>query len=332
MQSGSSYYNGYLTRLTTGKTVKHALQICGGVLLGISIAHAQPQAYPAKVIRIITTAPGSGTELAARIIARGLTAALGQQVIVDNRGIIGVEMTAKAAPDGYTVLHYTSPVWLLRYMQEVRWDVERDLIPVTLASRTPNIIVAHPSLPVTTVQQLIALARSRPGEINYAAGSLGASAHLSAELFSAMAGVRFTRVSYKGGGPAVNDLLAGQVQLMFPAAGSITAHVKSGRLKALAVTTAEPTPLVPGLPTVAQSGLPGYESISLSGHFLPAKTPPEIVRRLNQEIGRILANTEHKQQLAAIGIELAGSTPEGFAELIKAESVRMAPILRSAFR
>ena len=178
--------------------LKRVLQIASCVLLGFNacgnLAQTQSQAYPTKVIRIITTAPGSGTDLAARIIARGLTSALGQQVIVDNRGIVGVEITAKAAPDGYTVLHYTSPVWLLRYMQEVRWDVEHDLIPVTLASRTPNIIVAHPSLPVTTVKQLIDLAKKRPGEINYAAGTLGASAHLATELFCAMAGVRFTRV------------------------------------------------------------------------------------------------------------------------------------------
>ncbi len=296
----------------------------------LSTGDAAAQAYPAKVVRIITTAPGSGTELAARLIARGLTASFGQQVIVDNRGIIGVELTAKAAPDGYTILHYTSPVWLLHLMQEVRWDAQRDFATITLASRTPNIIVVHPSLPVTTVKQLIDLARRRPDEINYAAGTLGASAHLSAELFASMAGIRFVRVSYKGSGPAVNDLLAGQVQLMFPAAGSITAHVKTGRLKALAVTTAEPTPLVPDLPTVAQAGLPGYESISLSGYFAPAKTPPPIILRLNHEIGRILNDAEHKQRLAGLGIELMGTTPEGFAEMIRAETARMSGVLKRA--
>lgn len=299
---------------------------------GLLPGNAAAQAYPSKVVRIITTAPGSGTELAARIIARGLTASLGQQVIVDNRGIIGVEITAKSPPDGYTILHYTSPVWLLHLMQDVRWDAQRDFSTITLASRTPNIVVVHPSLPVHSVRQLIDLARRQPDEINYAAGTLGASAHLSTELFASMAGIRLVRVSYKGSGPAVNDLLAGQVQLMFPAAGTITGHVKSGRLRALAVTTAEPTPLAPGLPTVAQSGLPGYESVSLSGYFSPAKTTAAIVQRLNQEIGRIVNDAENRQRMAGVGMELMSSTPEGFAEMIKTETARMSGVLKNARR
>ena len=295
-----------------------------GLCAGVACA----QSYPAKVVRIITTAPGSGTELAARIIARGMTASFGQQVIVDNRGIIGVEITAKSPPDGYTILHYTSPVWLLHLMQDVRWDAQRDFSTITLASRTPNIVVVHPSLPVTTVKQLIDLARRQPDEINYASGTLGASAHLATELFASMAGIRLVRVSYKGSGPAVNDLLAGQVQLMFPAAGTITGHVQSGRLRALAVTTAEPTPLAPGLPTVAQAGLAGYESVSLSGYFAPAKTPAAIIQRLNEEIARILGDAENKQRMAALGVELMSSTPEGFADMIKTEIARMSGVLK----
>ena len=270
-------------------------------------AQAQP-AYPVKVVRIITTAPGSGTELAARIIARGLTQALGQQVIVDNRGIIGVEMTAKAAPDGYTVLHYTSPVWLLRYMQEVRWDVERDLAPVTLASRTPNIIVVHPSLPVNSVRQLIDLAKRRPGEINYAAGSLGASAHLSTELFSSMAGVRFTRVSYKGSAAALTAVVSGEVQLMFAVASGVPAHIKTGRLKAVAVTSEKPSPLAPGLPSIAEQGLPGYEAILALGVYAPAATPAPVIERLNQEITRTLAAPAIKERLHRVGFDPVGST------------------------
>ena len=297
-------------------------------LLAVAAVPTGAQTYPSKVVRIITTAPGSGTELAARLIARGLTASLGQQVIVDNRGIVGVEVTAKSPPDGYTILHYTSPVWLLQFMQEVRWDAQRDFSTITLASRTPNIIVTHASLPVSSVKQLIDLARRRPDEIHYAAGTLGASAHLSAELFASMAGIRLVRVSYKGSGPAINDLLSGQVQLMFPAAGSITAHVKSGRLRALAVTTAEPTPLAPDLPTVAQAGVPGYESISLSGYFAPAKTPTAIIQRLNQDIARVLNDADNKQRMAALGVELAGSTPEGFADMIKTETARMSGVFK----
>lgn len=299
---------------------------------GLLAADLSAQPYPTKVIRIITTAPGSGTDVTARIVARGLTAALGQQVIVDNRGIVGVEIIAKSPHDGYNLLHYTSPVWLQHFIHDVRWDAQRDFAPITLASKTPNIIVVHPSLPVTSVKQLIDLARQRPGDLNYATGSLGASAHLSAELFASMAGVRFTRIYYKGTGPAVNDLIAGHVQLMFPAAGSITPHVQAGRLRALAVTTAEPTPLAPGLPAVSQSGLPGYESISLSGYFAPAKTPAPIIQRLNQEIVRILNDAEAKQRMANIGVELATSTPEGFADLIKAEVARMSVVFAKTRR
>lgn len=304
--------------------------VAGVCLVGPPPAFAQ--GYPSKVVRIITTAAGSGTDVTARIVARGLTAALGQQVIVDNRGIVGVEIIAKAAPDGYNLLHYTSPLWLQQYIQEVRWDVQRDFATITLASKTPNIIVVHPSLPVTTVRQLIDIARRRPGELNYATGSLGASAHLSAELFASMAGVRLTRIYYKGTGPAVNDLIAGQVQLMFPAAGSITPHVQSGRLRALAVTTAEPTPLAPGLPTVAQSGLPGYESISLSGYFAPAKTPAPIIQRLNQEIVRVLGDAETRQRMANLGVELATTSPEGFADLIRVETARMSVVFAKTRR
>lgn len=313
--------------------LKCALRTGGLLLAGLAgSALAQTAPYPGKVVRIITTAAGSGTDITARIIARGLTAAFGQQVIVDNRGIGGVEATVKAPADGYTVLHYTSPVWLLHHMQEVRWDWQRDLLTVALVSRTPNIIATHPSLPVTSVKQLIALAKARPGELNYATGTLGASAHLSAELFAQMAGVRMTRIYYKGSGPAMNDLIAGQVQLMFPAAGTVTPHVRAGRLRALAVTTAAPTPLAPELPTVAQAGLPGYESVSLSGYFAPARTPGMIVQRLNQEITRVIAEPEHKARMAALGVELAGSTPEAFAELIQSESARMGPLLRRAVR
>lgn len=306
--------------------MKIVIACCTACLIA---ANAHAQQYPTKVIRIITTAAGSGTDVAARIIARGLTAALGQQVIVDNRGIIGVEIIAKSPPDGYNLLHYTSPVWLQHLIQPVRWDAQRDFAPITLASKTPNIVTVHPALPVTTVKQLIDLARKRPGELNYASGSLGASAHLSAELLAAMAGVRLTRINYKGTGPAVNDLISGEVQLMFPAAGSILPHVRAGRLRALAVTTAEPTPLAPGLPTVART-LPGYESISLGGYFAPAKTPAPIIQRLNQEIARILNDAEARQRMAHIGVELASTTPEGFADLIQAETARMTPILKNA--
>ena len=245
-------------------------------MLVVGAGTASGQNYPSKPIRMLAPEAGGGADFVARVIARELTANLGQQVVVENRGgaggIIAGEIVAKAPPDGYTLLFHGPAIWLLPFLRNhVPYDPVRDFSPITMAVTTPNILVVHPSLPVSSVRELIALAKARPGQINDAGANTASSVHLAAELFKAMAGVKIVRVPFKGVGPSLNALIAGQVQIMFPSAGAVAPHVKSGRLRALAVTSAQPTALAPGLPTVAASGVPGYESIAMFGIFAPAQ-------------------------------------------------------------
>jgi tripartite-type tricarboxylate transporter receptor subunit TctC len=244
----------------------HVTKFLAGVfVLGCSAAVAQEQ-YPGKVIRLITAASGGNADVLGRFIQSGLTASLGQQVIVDNRGAIAPAVVAKSPPDGYTILVSGSPLWLLPLLKPgVPWDV-RDFAPITLATSSPSVLVVHPSLPVKTVGQLIALAQSRPGELNYAVGTLGATPHLAGELFKHMARVNIVRVGYKGTGPGVIALMSGEVHLMFPGAPAAMPYVSQGRLRALAVCSADPSPFAPGVPTVAASG-PRIRIDVAAGHF-----------------------------------------------------------------
>ena len=289
------------------------------------------QSYPEKPIRVYSPQIGTSPDVVVRLIADAVAGTLGQGMIVESRGVIAVEMAAQARPDGYTLLYYTNVVWFMPLFRDnVRWDPERDFSPITLAASTPNLVVVHPSLPVKSIKELIALAKARPGELNYGSSSTGASTHVAAELFKAMAGVNIVRVNYKGGAQAVGDLIAGQIHLMFSPAGTATPHVKSGRLRALAVGSAEPSALAPGLPTVAASGLPGYESRSLSGLFAPAKTPVAIIKRLNQEVVRALNRADVKEKLFNSGMEAVASSPEEFAATIKSEMTRMDKVIKDA--
>ena len=290
------------------------------------------QDYPGKPIRIISSEPGGGSDISARMIAQGATPALGQQLIVENRaGIIAVETVAKAAPDGYTLLLYGSVIWIEPLMRaNVPWDALRDFAPITPATRSPNMVVIHPSLSVQSVKELIGLATSRPGDLNYGSAGSGATSHLAAELFRSMTGTNIVRVAYRGNGPAMSDLIGGQLQLMFPTVGEITPHLKSGRVRALAVTTAQPSPLAPGVPTVAESGLPGYESASILGVLAPAKTPATIVNRLNQEFVQVLNRPDAKSKFFNIGLETVGSSPEQFIATIKAETAKWGKVIRDA--
>ena len=299
------------------------------MVLSAGVVYAQN--YPNTFIRIVTTQAGSGNDFTARVIAPAISGGLGQQVIVDNRGAIAGEVVAKAQPDGYTLLCWGSPLWLAPFLREkVAYDPVKDFAPISLLVTTPNILVVHPSLSVKSVKELIALAKARPGDLNYASPGAGGSVHLAAELFKSMAGVNIVQIGYRGTGQAFTSLISGEVQLMFPNAASVTPHVKSGRLRALAVTSAVPSALAPGLPTVTASGVPGYESLARFGMFAPAKTPEAVVRRLNQEIVRALNMADVKQKLFNSGAEVVGSSPEEFGTTIKSEMARLGKVIKDA--
>ena len=289
------------------------------------------QDYPNKPIRILTAEPGGGPNLISRTIAPGMTSSLGQQVIVDNRGIIAIETAAKAAPDGYTLLVYGSSIWLMPFLRDnVPFDPLRDFSPITLAVSAPNVLVVTPSLPVKSVKELVALAKARPGELNYGTSSPGATSSLAAELFKGMAKVNIVRINYKGTGQALTAAISGEVQLMIPTAGGVAPHLKSGKLRGLAVTSAYPSPLLPGLPTVSASGLPGYESVAVYGVFAPGNTPMAIVNRLNQEIVRTLNDVEVKHRFLNVGVEVVASSPDVMTKTMKSEMVRMGKVIKDA--
>ena len=301
----------------------------------VAVSPASGQSYPNKPIRLITAEAGGGNDFAARLIVQGLAGSLGQQMVVDNRGgaggIIAVEIAARAQPDGYTLLLYANNIWLIPLLRSsVPYDPVRDFAPITWAAKSPNTVVVHPSLPVRSMEELIAYAKARPGELNYGSGGTGATTHLAVELFKSMTGVNIVRVPFKGNGPALNALIGGQVQLMFATAGAVAPHLKSGRLRALAVTSAQPSPLAPGLPTVAASGLPGYESISIYGVYAPSRTPPAIVQHLNEAIVRVLGRAEVKEKFLASGVETVGSAPGELAAIMKSEIARMGKVIRDA--
>ena len=286
--------------------------------------------YPSKPIRFVTSEPGGGNDIVARLLADGLSASLGERVIVDNRGIVAAEIAAHATPDGYTLLIYGANIWLMQYLRDnIPWDPLRDFAPVTIAVRLPNILVVHPAVPVKSVRELIEMAKARPGQLDYAAGTIGVSPHLAAELFKAMTGTNITRVPYKGAGPALNGLIGGETQLMFPNSGSAMPHIKSGRLRALAVSTASPSALAPGLPTIAAT-VPGYEFVAVICVYAPAKTPPKIVDRLNRESVRVLNLPEVKERLFNSGSEVVADTQQEFAAYMKADMARMGKVIRDA--
>ncbi len=312
-----------LTRFSTKITFAGTFILCASAV--------SAQDYPIKPVRIFASSAGGGTDFAARVLATGLASGLGQAIVVDNRAAFNsIEAVAKAAPDGYSLLVMGVPVWLTPFLQDnVPWDPVRDFQPITTLTRQPTFLVVHSSLPVKSVKELIALAKARPGELNYGSGGTGTSSHLSAELFKAMAGVKITRINYKGAAQAVTDLLGGQVQLMFGNPGSAGVHVKSGRLKALAVSSAQPSALDPSLPPVART-LPGYELVEYLGLLAPAKTPAAVVTRWNQAVARLLGNAELKEKFVATGSEVVTGTPEEFAAAIKSDMTNLGKIIRDS--
>jgi tripartite-type tricarboxylate transporter receptor subunit TctC len=306
--------------------------LLAAALLTAGIASAQ--SYPVKPIRVVTAEPGGGNDLVARTIGQAVAPRLGQPWVVDNRGgaggLIAFEIVARAPAEGYTLLVYAGNLWTIPLLRKnVRYEV-KDFAPITWVARSPSTIVVHPSVPVNSVQELIALAKAKPGQLSYGAGGVGASTHLAAELFKSMAKVDILFVPYKGNGPAMNDLISGQVQMMFGTAGTVAPHIKSGRVRAIAVTSAEPSILAPGLPTVAASGLPGYESISIYGVYAPAGTPQAIIRQLNLAIVAVLNTPELRERFLNVGMETVGSTPEQLAAAMRTDEARLRKVINEA--
>jgi tripartite-type tricarboxylate transporter receptor subunit TctC len=307
----------------------------------VAVAVALPglgaaQDYPAKPIRfIVPYPPGGGTDVVARIMNESLAAELGQPIIIDNRGgaagNVGTDLAAKAPADGYTILftlssHTINP----KLYDKLPFDVERDFVPVSLAAMIPQILVAHPSVPANNVRELIALAKANPGKLNYASVGTGSPGHIAGELFKLRTGVDIVHVPYKGGGPAVIDTIGGQVQLLFVSMPAAWQHVKSGKLKALAVTSAKRSVAAPDVPTIAESGLPDYVVDSWYGALAPAKTPPAAVARLNAAFAKVLENPQVKEKLLLQGAEAAPSTQAEFDRVIKGELAKWDYVIKSA--
>ncbi len=296
--------------------------------LGLS-GSAPAQTYPTTHVRIITAAAGGGSDFATRLIAAPLSAALGQPVIVENRGVLAADIAAKAPADGYTLLLVGQTLWMLPYMRDKVASNVADFAPVTTVTETWNILTVHPTVPANTVKALIDLARARPGELNYAISGNGSSVHIAGELFRSMANIKVARINYKASSQAVTELIAGQTQYMFGVPGSIMPHIKAGRLRALAISGAHATPLMPGLPPVAQT-LPGYEVASRLALFVPVGTPAAIVARLNREIVHVINLPEVKEKFHEAQIEVVGDTPDALAAIIKAEIATMARVIKEA--
>lgn len=297
---------------------------------GVGILYAQD--YPTKPIRIVTSGLGGGNDIVARILAQGFSSSMGQQVIVENRGsgVAPGQAVSQAPPDGYTLLVAGGSFSLAPLLQKTPYDVVKDFLPISLVSMQLNVLVVHPSLPVKSVKDLIALAKAKPGELSYASTGTGASSHLTGELFKQMAGVNLTRINYKANGPAMYDLMSGEVQMYFPVISSVIEQIKAGRLKGLAVTGQKPSVMMPGVPTMAASGLPEFESVVVTGFYAPAKTPATIINRLNQETVRFLNVAGVKEKFLNIGVEPVGSSPEELAAKIKSEMVRMGKVIKDA--
>jgi len=303
----------------------------------IATASAQPQqTYPNRPIRLVVTlAAGAGTDVAARLFAQKLTDAFGQQVVVDNRpgasGSIGTDLVAKASPDGYTIMTATtSHTSLPPLRKNLPYDIIKDFAPVSLLINYPLLLVVHPSVPAKSVKELIALAKAKPGQINYGSSGAGSAAHLNAELFKSETGINIVHVPYKGIANAIIGTLAGENTLGFYSVSSILTHVKAGRLRALAATGAKRSPSVPDLPTIAESGLPGYDVMSWVGVLVPAGTPKSIITKLHGELTRILRLPDVKERLASLDFEAVGNTPEEFGAYMKKELATWAKVMKES--
>ena len=301
----------------------------GMLVLG---AHgASGQVYPNKPIRIVVSSPGSANDFMARLIAQGIAKPLGQPVIVENRGSgFGPQDTvAKGIPDGYTAIISGSSLWVAALTQIVPYDPVKDYEPITLLVKSPLLLVVTTSLPVKSVKELIGMAKAKPGELNYSTGGPGGSAHLAAELFNSMAGVKIVHVPYSSINVETQDLIAGRVQMTIRTVPAVIDLVRSGRLRGLAVTSLEPSPLAPDFPTLATS-LPGYQALQTNAMLAPAKTPAAIIKRLNQEVVRVINQADVKEKFFNVGLEVVGSTPEELAAWMSADIALWSKVIKDA--
>lgn len=324
----------HATRRFALGSIASAVVLGAGLLGGTS---ALAQAYPTKPVTIIVPfAAGGTTDILARIIGQALTAELGQSVVVDNRagagGNIGGQAAAKAAPDGHTLFMGTVGTHAINasLYKKMPFDPVKDFAPLTRVANVPNLLVANPQQPFKTVPEMIAYAKANPGKINFGSPGNGASPHLSGELFNAMAKVELTHIPYKGSAPAVTDLLGNQIAIMFDNMPSVIPHVRSGKLRAIAITTAKRSPELPDVPTIAEAGVPGYEAMSWFGLLAPAATPAPVLAKLSGALAKVLANPEVKKKIVDQGGEPVNETPAQFAAFIQSESVKWGKVVKSS--
>jgi tripartite-type tricarboxylate transporter receptor subunit TctC len=317
--------------------MNHAVFPRAVLLLACALAADAPaQNYPARTVRIVAPiSAGGATDVFARTLAHGFTEAWGQQVIVDNRpgagGMIGSEMVAKAAPDGYTLLMaYTSHVTNPSLWSRIPYDTLRDFAPVAMVATVPSVLIVHPSLPVRSVRELIAFAKRRPHELDYASSGIGTSAHLAAVLFAQRTGLFLTHVPYKGGAPAVYELAGGQVSIMFGSLATAHPHLRSGRVRALAVTSVRRAAAAPQVPTMQESGIRDYEAVGWFAMFAPAQTPGLVINKLNSEIAAMLNRRDIRERFLGQGVEIAPSTPGELYDRVRTEITKWAAVIRVA--
>jgi len=305
------------------------------LLLLVWAASASAQQWPSKPLRyIVPFPPGAFNDTLARTLSAELPKTLGQPVIVENRPggntIIGTELAAKSPPDGYTLFGAALPFSVIQSLYKTSFDVTKDFAPITLAGVTPNLLVANPGVPFNDVKGLVAYAKANPGKLNYASTGNGTSNHLSFELFKSMTGTQVTHVAYKGSAPAVTDLIAGQVQVMFDNTPNVLPHVKAGKLKALGVSSKARTPFASDIPTVDEAGVPGYDVGVWFGVLTVAGTPREVVQRLNTEMVKVLASAEIKERFGKMGVEVVAGSPDHFSQFLKSEVARWAKVIQDA--
>jgi tripartite-type tricarboxylate transporter receptor subunit TctC len=301
------------------------------IVMASGVGSSIAQNFPHKPVRIVCSEAGSSVDITARLIAHSISPPLAQPVIVENRPArLLAEILLRALPDGYTIVLTGSTVWIDPLMRsDASWNALRDFAPVTLATSTPLVVVVHPSVGASSVKELIALAKARPGQLNYGSGASGSSSHLGPELFKSMAGIDIVRVPYKGAAPALNALVAGSVQLMIASAGSAMPHVRAGKLRALAVASTQPSALLPELPTVA-STLPGFEAAATLAILAPSKTPAVAIERLNHEIVQALHRPDVRQALLNDGSEPVGNTPQELRTMMAGDIQRLGKVIKAA--